>query len=226
MPLSPFPVDPQVLARIRRMEPADLPDVCRLHQSAMGRSLWSMLGTRFLLRVYQGLVVHPDFLGYVYIERGRARGFIGGTTNGPRMLRQVFLRRFGSLAFPALLGLLRRPQVLWPLLETFRYFNKSEVPGADAVLAESMFCSFEPDLRGKRVSGIINKVLFDELLARGHRAVKITTEADNVGAVRQLRTWGFERLGAFRFYGKDMLLWRLDLQACERVGGPAPGGES
>jgi hypothetical protein len=54
------------------------------------------------------------------------------------------------------------------------------------VRAESMFCSFEPHLRGTRVSGAINKVLFDELAARGHRYVKITTEADNEGAVRQL----------------------------------------
>ena len=83
--------------------------------------------------------------------------------------------------------------------------------------AESLFCSFEADLRGRRVSGHINKVLFDELAARGHRQVKITTEVDNPGSNRQLRAWGFEEAGRFRFYGKDMVTLVLDLQRSPRV---------
>ena len=55
------------------------------------------------------------------------------------------------------------------------------------------------ELRGRRISGLINKLLFDRLAARGHRFVKITTEADNRGAIRQLSSWGFEELGRFRF---------------------------
>ncbi len=217
--LSPFSVDPEVLSRIRPMARGDLGHVCRLHAAAMGNSLWAQLGLPFLRQVYAGLVVHPDFLGYVYVERGRARGFIAGTENGPRMLRQVARRRAGRLALTTALGLARNPRALWPLLETARYFSRSTVPGAEDIHAESMFCSFEPNLRGKRVSGLINKVLFDELLARGNRQVKITTEADNAGAIRQLTSWGFEQLGTFRFYGKEMLTWRLDLAACERVTG-------
>ena len=217
--LSPFPADPEVLARIRPMEPRDLPHVCRLHAAAMGHSLWARLGQRFLRQVYAGLVTHADFLGYVYVERGRARGFIAGTTNGPRMLGEVARRRAPRLALATALGLLRDPGALWPLLETARYFSRSGVPGAEEILAESMFCSFEPNLRGRRVSGLINKVLFEELLCRGHDRVKITTEVDNAGAVRQLTSWGFEELGRFRFYGKEMLTWRLDLTACERVTG-------
>ena len=216
--LSPFAVDPEVLARIRPMEPRDIAHVCRLHAAAMGHSLWARLGQLFLRQVYAGLVAHPDFLGHVYVERGRARGFIAGTENGPRMLRGVARKRALRLAAATAVGLVRNPGALWPLLETARYFSRSAVPGAEEIPAESMFCSFEPNLRGKRVSGLINKVLFDELLARGHRLVKITTEANNAGARRQLTSWGFEELGRFRFYGKEMLTWRLDLQACERLG--------
>ena len=215
--LSPFQVDPAVLANIRPMELRHLPDVCRLHQAAMGHSLWARLGLRFLRQVYGGLLRHPDFLGFVYVERGRPRGFIAGSSNGPRMLSQVARRRAVGLTAATLAGLLRHPTALWPLLETARYFARSSVPGAEQIRAESMFCSFEPDLRGKRVSGVINKVLFDELAARGHRHLKITTEADNAGAVRQLSSWGFEELGGFRFYGKQMLTWRLDLGRCERL---------
>ncbi len=217
--LSPFEVDPEILSRIRPMERQDLGHVCRLHAAAMGRSLWARLGRGFLRQVYAGLVSHPDFLGYVYVERGRPRGFIAGTADGPRMMGQVARQRAGRLALATAAGLLRDPGALRPLLETARYFSRSGVPGAEQILAESMFCTFEPNLRGKRVSGLINKVLFDELLDRGQRYVKITTEVNNEGAVRQLTSWGFERLGTFHFYGKEMLTWRLDLPACERVTG-------
>jgi hypothetical protein len=59
--------------------------------------------------------------------------------------------------------------------------------------------------------------LFDELLARGHQTVKVTTETDNKGANRQLQSWGFEDRGRFRFYGKEMVLYILNLETCERV---------
>lgn len=216
--LKPFPVDPQVMAAIRPMEARDVPRVAQLHHAAMGRSLWARLGRPFLERVYSGLVQSPHFLGFVYEEEGRVRGFIGGSTDSGKLFRQVLARQAPALVVPSLLGILRNPGLLGPVFSTPRYFLKSRVPSeADAVTAESMFCSFEPDLRGRRVSGHINKVLFDELAARGHRKMKITTEADNEGAVRQLESWGFKRQGSFFFYGKEMFIYLLDLETCERV---------
>jgi hypothetical protein len=187
----------------------------------MGNSLWAQLGPSFLDRVYRGLVADPDFVGFVYVEDGRVRGFIAGSSDAPRMMRRMLGRRAVQLLISAAWGVVRRPKAARPLLETLSYFTKSGVAGAEDIVAESMFCSFEPELRGRRISGLINKLLFDELAVRGHRFVKITTEADNKGAVRQLTSWGFERLGQFRFYGKEMVTWRLDLDASERVDSPA-----
>ncbi len=147
----------------------------------------------------------------------RVRGFIAGSNNGPRMFRQVLLRRAPGLVAAAIPGILRRPRVLGHLLQTATYFRRTGAGLGEDVTAESMFCSFEPDLRGRRVSGLINKVLFDELAGMGHSSLKITTEIDNLGAVRQLTSWGFERLGEFDFYGKRMRVWRLDLLHNERV---------
>ena len=69
----------------------------------------------------------------------------------------------------------------------------------------------------KRIAGHINKVLFDELLARGHAQVKISTETDNQGANRQLQSWGFEVIHQFRFYGKEMQTYALNLEESDRV---------
>ncbi len=212
--VKPFPVDPDVMARIRPMLHRDLSRVVALHK-AMGTSLWGRLGTEFLMTLYRGMLAHPDFIGFVYEEAPRVVGMIAGSSDAPRLYRDVFHELAPRLVLPTLKGLLRDPKLLLPLLETPRYFRLSR-PAAD-VKAESMFCSFEPHLRGKRISGHINKVLFDELLARGRKKVKITTEADNEGAVRQLTSWGFERAGTFRFYGKSMVVFVLDLEASDRV---------
>ncbi len=216
--MKPFPVDAAVLAAIRPMEPRDAAAVARLHHAAMGTSLWARLGPLFLERLYGGLVHNPRLLAFVYEEDGRVRGFIAGATDASRLFREVLMRAAPSLLLPALLGVLRDPALLIPLLTTPMYFIRSRVaPDLGSVSAESMFCSFEPDLRGRRIAGHINKVLFDDLLHRGHERVKVTTEVDNHEAVRQLESWGFERHGWFRFYGKDMAVFILDLAACERV---------
>jgi hypothetical protein len=212
--VKPFPVDPEVIARIRPMQFRDADRVAELHHAAMGNSLWALLGQPFLSTLYRALVDSLPFLGFVYVEDGEIKGFIAGSLDTSAMYRDLLGGRLLFLAPAALRGLVRRPRVGIKLLETARYFG---VSGADDVPAESLFCSFVPDLRGKRVSGHINKVLFDELLARGRTHVKVTTEVDNEGANRQLTSWGFVRRGQFRFYGKDMVTYVLDLAASPRV---------
>lgn len=212
--IKPFEVDPEVMDRIRPMQFRDAARVAELHHAAMGNSLWAQLGRRFLTELYKALVDSPYFLGFVYVEDGETKGFIAGSTDVSKMFRDIGRRRAIFLGPAAALGLLRRPRVALTLLETARYFGAS---GADDVPAESLFCSFVPNLRGKRVSGHINKVLFDELLARGQPKVKITTEVSNEGANRQLLSWGFEDVHRFRFYGKDMVTYVLDLARSPRV---------
>jgi hypothetical protein len=215
--IKPFPLDPTVMASIRSMRMVDVDRVAELHQAAMGNSLWAKLGQRFLSQLYRGLINNRRFLGFVYEEDGRVRGFIAGSTDAGAMMNEVFKSSWfllGPAAFPRAL----QPGVLRHLLTTARYFAASDSVLEDQpVAAESLFCSFEPDLRGKRVSGHINKVLFDDMLARGIEAVKITTEVDNEGANRQLQSWGFVDRGHFTFYGKDMVTYVLDLPSCARV---------
>lgn len=214
--LRPFEPNIEVLKRIRPMNRSDVARVAFLHHQAMGKSLWAQLGQRFLREIYRGMLETPSFLGFVYEEDGKIEGFIAGSENTQTMMKQVFISRGHRLGVAGLLGL-RNPAVIKHLLETPFYFRSSSAPADEAISAESLFCSFTPKLRGKRVSGHINKVLFDTLFYRGHREVKITTETDNEGANRQLRSWGFEHKGTFQFYGKEMVLYVLDFPQCERV---------
>ncbi len=208
----PFQVDPDVMASIRPMRATDTDRVAQLHHDAMGSSLWATLGLRFLQTVYQILLDDERFLGFVYEEEGHIGGFIAGSQDTDKMLQQCFRRAWLVLGLASLPASLH-PGTLRKLVQTARYSNTS----GGAPMAESLFCSFESGLRGRRISGHINKVLFDELLARGHTHVKITTEVDNEGANRQLTSWGFADAARFDFYGKPMIRYELDLEASERV---------
>ncbi|MFT5687156.1 MAG: hypothetical protein ACI8RZ_008113 [Myxococcota bacterium] len=212
--INPLTIDPAVMNNIRPMLSIDIARVAQLHHTAMGESLWAKLGQGFLRTLYGGLIDSDRFFGFVYVEDYEVKGFIAGSTDADAMMSEVFRSLWIALGI-ATLPTLRRPGVLLRLLETARYFDKSALEAP--VPAESLFCSFIPELRGKHISGHINKVLFDELLARGAQQVKVTTEVDNVGANRQLTSWGFVDRGQFRFYGKDMVTYVLDLTTSDRV---------
>jgi len=216
MPVKPFTSDPAVLDRIRPMMNIDAEPVARLHCAAMGNSLWAQLGSPFLTTLYQGLIGDERFLGFVFLkEDGQVGGFIAGTVDTQAMMEAVYGRAKLPLAMAAGPAVLRRPRLIPRLLQTARY-SQASTAGAE-IKGESLFCSFEPELRGQGGAKHINKVLFDELLARGHHWVKVSTETDNEGADRQLQSWGFQDRGTFSFYGKEMVCYALDLRASHRV---------
>ena len=212
----PFVVQDDILASIRVMEFKDIARVADLHHAAMGNSLWATLGLPFLRNIYRGMIKSDRFLGFVYEQEGQIEGFIAGSSDLPKMMKSVALRSGHRLLFSILRGI-RNPKTIKKLAETAQYFQQSETSLATQITAESMFCSFTPATRGKRISGHINKVLFETLLARGHQNIKITTEIDNVGANRQLQSWGFESKGTFQFYGKEMICYTLDMTISERL---------
>ena len=213
---KPFPVDEKVAGRIRPMTGRDVRRVAQLHKAAMGNSLWAQLGTPFLRELYQGMLVSEQFIGFVYEESGHIEGFIAGSEDAGAMMGSIFKKRWLGLGFTAGVGLLSKPKLAIKLAETASYFSRSG-EGMDNVPAESLFCSFTPRTRGRRIAGHINKALFDTLLHRGHANVKITTETSNEGANRQLRSWGFSPALRFTFYGKEMITYTLELGSSPRL---------
>ena len=221
--LTPFTPNPEVLQAIRPMRPSDCREVGELHRAAMGHSLWAQLGIDFLQRLYSELLRNPRFIAYVYEEDGSIGGFIAGTSDSPNLFCSTLRHSWHRLLWPVLQGICRRPRLLGKLLLTHTYFARSRARAVDncrEVRAESLFCSFKPHLRGKRISGHINKVLFEHLLRLGLEEVKITTELSNPGSNRQLQSWGFQEKRRFDFYGKSMVTYVLELRGHPRLEQP------
>ena len=215
-----FYAHPDIINSIRPMENRDIRRVAQLHYVAMGNSLWAQLGKHFLERIYRALLQHPSFLGFVYEENQWIEGFIAGSEATDVMMKEIYSKHMIELGISAGLGLLRRPHqaqnIIEKLRQTQQYFEQSNIDQLE-IPAESLFCSFTPRTRGKRISGHINKVLFDTLAFRGHTYVKITTETSNIGANRQLQSWGFEIQKTFLFYDKEMATYILNLNTSPRV---------
>ncbi|MBQ7503277.1 hypothetical protein IJT93_11335 [bacterium] len=216
--ITPFPVDPVIMIKIRPMQERDVPAVAQLHSDAMGKSLWAKLGLPFLRRLYKGLLQDEDFFAYVYEEMGCVKGFIAGSADTQATYGRTLKRNFWELLLHTAWGVIRSPSVLPLLLATPFYFRRSHPEDLPERAAESLFCSFVPELRGKRISGHINKVLFEALHNRGRRYIKITTEADNQAALRQLEHWGFSVRRRFNFYGKEMLTLITNADSNPRIG--------
>ena len=213
---TPFDLQPDVVAQIRPMMSIDISRVAMLHHADMGNSLWAQLGLGFLTNLYKTLINNDRFIAFVYVDDANVpQGFIAGSTDAGQMMQDI-LRRSGTMLAVSALPAVRNVRLLRHLVQTPLYFRRSDDATVD-VPAESLFCSFVPALRGRRISNHINKFLFDDLLARGHHHVKVTTEVDNPGANRQLQRWGFEERARFRFYGKDMITYVLDLESSPRV---------
>ena len=215
--ITPFPVDPVIMCKIRPMLERDVPAAAQLHFQAMGRSLWAKLGRPFLRCLYEKLLQDKDFFAYVYEEGGCVKGFIAGSADTEATYKRTLRRYFWAILLHTLLGLLRNPSALPLLLATPFYFRRSDPDNLGEPAGESLFCSFAPELRGKRISGHINKVLFEALHGRGLRYIKITAEADNRAALRQLEHWGFVIRRRFNFYGKEMLTLITDADSNPRI---------
>lgn len=200
------------------MERDDIEQVAEQHCRAMGHSLWAQLGKPFLQALYTSLLQDPLFVAYVYAEGQEVQGFVAGSVDVPRTFSKLWREHWQQLLRPALAGVIRNPHLIGSLISTPFYFKRSApTQRAETVKAESLFCSFKPNLRGTRAAGHINRTLFKHFLKAGCRYIKITTETDNEASLRQLSHWGFSIEERFNFYGKDMYTLIMDLSTNPRL---------
>ncbi|MCB9489744.1 MAG: hypothetical protein H6684_13510 [Deltaproteobacteria bacterium] len=215
--LPPLQLDPRWYNHVRPLMRGDVTTVAELHAKGMGTTLWGSFGRHFLEALYRAMLDDPDFVAFVFEENRIVRGFIVGSTDGSNMMKRTFRKAFWKLLPHVVKAGYRDPALIREALATPRYFAKSATDSRARDAAESFFCYIQEEWRGTRISGLMNKFLFDELLFRGFQRVKITTEADNDGALRQLDSWGFEPVGEFEFYAKKMTTHLLELHICSRV---------
>ena len=174
-----------------------------------GNPLWAQLGQRFLREIYRGML-HPYFSRFCVRRTRTNRRIHRWFRNTSTMMKQVFLSRFHRLSVAGILGL-RNPAVIKHLDRDPYTFETAMLRTVMRYSAESSFARSLLSSEGKvcRVTSTkCSSIPYSTKgIARSKSQRKRTTKVPIVSS----NLWGFEQRGLFHFYGKEMILYVLDL---------------
>lgn len=175
------------MATIRRARRQDRHALSKLHRDEIPWGLLSRLGPEFVDTFYEALLGSEVGFAFVAEQDGRPVGFASGVTNWRRLYRD-FLFRHGRMALWGFWSSLRKAR--WrTLLETSRYATRQDLPTAELVAIAVI-----PEMRGTGVAAALVIQVLREFEARGVRAVRVTTSAENDRAGHLYERTGFRLL--------------------------------
>jgi glycosyltransferase involved in cell wall biosynthesis/ribosomal protein S18 acetylase RimI-like enzyme len=173
--------------RIRRARIGDVAALARLHRE-IPYAFLSSLGDGLLRELYRGLVKDREAVVLVAEEGdGRIAGFVTGAPSVGAFYRRFAVRHGPWAAAAALPPLVRRPSLLWKLLETARYPSTA----GDLPPAELLSIAVAPGSRGTGVGSALVKALLAAMGERGSSTVKVLVREENEPANGFYRSLGF-----------------------------------
>jgi len=194
---------------VRPLEVQHLRAVAALHCESLPGDFLPSLGPRFLEVLYRGMLELDVACGQVALDGANVVGFVIGTLDSAGLFGRVLRQRALPLAWHVARALLRRPQLLWPTLETVLYPSKERAAGIPD--AELLVIAVQ---QTKRSSGVGERLVdgFEhDLRRRGAAAYKLTVLERNPRAQRFYERAGFTRAHQFRLYDKAWLLYTKSL---------------
>lgn len=181
---------------IRRMTPADVPSVVRLHEQSFADNFMTTFGSGFLAAFYDGLIDHSDGYGCVAIDAaGATAGFCaGGSSEVQGIARKMLMRRPLAFIWPAFLNVLRSPSRFWRVLRVARG-NLGSGAGDDAPPSTALIMQIavEPDYRGSGAADRLVEDFLAEMRRRGATTVSLGVEDENARAIAFYRRLGFRK---------------------------------
>ncbi len=209
-PDGPAPGPPSP-GRARLATPADAQAAAHLHVARIDQGFLSVLGPRFLGRLYRRICLDPGSFLLVAVRGDRPGsdavvGFVAGSVDVPGLYRS-FLWRDGLVAAVPALGHL---VVHWRrVVETLRH-GSSDGAGTGRG-AELLAIAVDRSTEGRGVGGALVAAFMDQLAERAVDAAHVVVGADNEGAVALYRGAGFEAVERFELHpGTESLLLQWD----------------
>ncbi len=204
---------------VRVGTPADAPMAAALHAEGISQGFLSVLGPRFLTRLYRRICLVPDSFLLV-AERDAPVGFIAGSTDVGSLYR-TFLWRDGAVA-AALAA--RHLVVGWRrVLETLRHGDGGG-PGSGRG-AELLAVAVDRRSQGLGAGRQLVAAFLAEVSARGLDAAHVVVGADNGTATALYERAGFATVERFELHpGTESLLMQWDGPGTTSAPEPDAGG--
>jgi ribosomal protein S18 acetylase RimI-like enzyme len=177
----------------------DAASAATLHAGQIGEGFLSILGPRFLRRLYRRVVLAPGSFLLVVEDNATTVGFLAGSTDVGALYR-AFLWRDGAASALACGGRLLRS---WRrALETFRHGSGGAGEGA-----ELLAVAVDPAARGRGVGTLLVEEFLMEIGRRGHEAAYVVVAATNETAASMYGRAGFQAVERFELHpGTESLL--------------------
>ena len=191
--------------RVRAGTVSDAGAAADLHADQISQGFLSMLGPRFLARLYRRISLDPDSFLIMGESQGTTVGFIAGSTDVGGLYRS-FLVRDGAVAA---LRSCRHLVSQWRrVVETLRHGSGGAGTGRGA---ELLAVAVDGSLQGKGAGWSLVTAFLAEVSARGGDAAHVVVGAENTAAVALYRRAGFEDVERFELHpGTESLLMQWD----------------
>jgi len=195
---------------IRPLLTKDVSQVVSLYENYMFDSELKKIGEKFLYLLFVAINDSNYSINYVYEENSKVVGFISAALNTKKLFEELL--RKSKLAFLRSLffSLLKRPYLLFFMLEFGCYLQKAQ---HKRIKAELLFIVIDPQYRKSgRAKGLINTVVTD-LKKMSHNTVRVLVLKKNWAANHLLRNLGFCLVNEFKFFNKQNLLYEYVFNA-------------
>lgn len=194
---------------IRKMELRDIPEVAKIHKTALSDEFLPSLGEDFLRRLHEEFLKSGGF-GFVEDQQRNVVGFITACQNFGKIFLSIFFNKWLEFSFLLFKKILTDPKIalytfnvlLYPLLE-----KKKPSPAAELVVI-----AIESTWQGKGLGTKLIEAIENEMFHQGINEYKVTVTKRNAVANQFYLKLGFKLHFSFLLYGKEWNLYvkRLD----------------
>jgi GNAT superfamily N-acetyltransferase len=179
----------------KEIEPSLIPQVAKLHESALP-ILLSKMGYPFVLHYFQAAAKEPDMIGfYAMSEANELIGYVVGTPR-PDELNSRLTRPLWWFLWQCVRLLFTRPRILWQAIVSTLTLSKQVASTEDSI--EVVYMSVDPKARGQGLGRALMQALHDASRAAGYKRVMGSQELDNDVSIGLLGSMGYKVLYNFR----------------------------
>jgi ribosomal protein S18 acetylase RimI-like enzyme len=170
-----------------------------LHAGQIGEGFLTLLGPKFLLRLYRRVARTPESFLLVVESDATIVGFLAGSTDVTALYRAFVSHDGAAAAAGSAWRLLRSWRRVW---ETLRHGTGGAGEGA-----ELLAVAVDPLMQGRGAGTLLVEGFLTEVGRRGQDAAYVVVAAGNETAVALYRRAGFRRVEQFQLHpGTDSLL--------------------
>lgn len=169
-----------------------------IHLRSMSDEFLPSFGIKFLEIVHHYLLKHPDVIAYGNFKNGELTGFIIGSSNSSRTLKQIIITAFFKLLPRIFRKIIKSPKIIIYLWETLILSAKNN----QDISAELLIIAINFKHRKQKIGSRLFNKFSSALRKKSVKLFKIKTLKTNTASNAFYQKIGASFIFSFTLYGK------------------------